>query len=140
MKRLYFTSAQYVGAEDDVDGEEEDDDDEDGDDIGDELADEKPHSHAASPLPGQSSNAPRGEKLHVQAKGHTSKTELLQLPVSYTGKHAHDKHGAVTNLMKIMQKQNEITEMLIKEQRLSTLPSKERPAKGTCEKLSAYGT
>ncbi|KAK0140850.1 hypothetical protein N1851_022154 [Merluccius polli] len=83
--------------------------------------------NAAAQLPGQSSNAPSGEKLHVQAKGPTSKTELLQLPVSYSGKHAHDKHSADTNLMKIMQKQNEITEMLIKEQRFSTLPSKEIP-------------
>ena len=127
VKRLYFTSAQYDGAEDAVDGEGQDVENEAGDDEGDELADDKNYSHVAAQLPGQSSYAPRGEKRNVQVKGPTFKTELLQLPVSHSDKHAHDKHGADTNLMKIMQKQNEITEMLIKEQRLSTLPSKEIP-------------
>lgn len=100
-----------------------DDDDDDGD--GFVVDGGMKGSHVAAHRPMSNSSASCGQQLHTQAK--SSKTKLQQAPVPNNDKHVHNERSPDADLLKIMQKQNEITEMLIKEQRLSTLPSKEIP-------------
>lgn len=103
------------------DAEEEDGVDDDEDDDGSVADDVMKGRHFAPHRPLHSSSAKRKQRLHAQTK--PSNTKLQQEPV--TDKHSHNKARKDADLLKIMQKQNEIAEMLVKEQRLSTLPPKE---------------